>query len=51
MEFMEALPSTVILSEYLGDEDYRALQVELVTNPEMGRRNAEYRRISQAPLG
>jgi len=44
MEFIEAPAFNRYWSEYLGDEDYRALPAELVTNPEMGP-NAEYRGI------
>ena len=36
MEFIEAPAFNRHWSEYLGDEDYRALQAELVTNPELG---------------
>ncbi len=36
MEFIEAPAFNRHWSEYLGDDDYRALQGELVANPELG---------------
>jgi hypothetical protein len=36
MEFIEAPAFTRHLSDYLSDDDYRALQVELAGNPEAG---------------
>jgi hypothetical protein len=36
MEFIEAPAFTRYLSEYLEDEEYRALQGQLGLNPEMG---------------
>ena len=36
MEFIEAPAFSRYLSDYLGDEDYRALQEEMVANPELG---------------
>ncbi|MGD0479828.1 MAG: transcriptional regulator [Terracidiphilus sp.] len=36
MEFIEAPVFNRYLSEYLGEEDYRALQGKLATNPELG---------------
>jgi hypothetical protein len=36
MEFIEAPAFTRHLSDYLSDDEYRAVQEELVTNPELG---------------
>src|SRR5258708_34995785 len=36
MEFIEAPAFTRHLSDYLSDDEYRALQAELGTNPELG---------------
>jgi len=36
IEFVEASPFTSHLSNYLNDEDYRRLQMELASNPEKG---------------
>jgi len=36
MEFIEAPAFTRHLSDYLGDDEYRAVQEELGTNPELG---------------
>lgn len=36
MEFIEAPAFTRHLADYLNDEDYRALQIRLGANPELG---------------
>ena len=36
MEFIEAPAFTRHLSDYLGNDEYRAVQEELGTNPELG---------------
>jgi len=36
VEFIEAPAFTQLLADYLGDDDYRALQLHLARNPEAG---------------
>jgi hypothetical protein len=36
MEFIEAAPFTRYVTEYLADDEYRALQNRLASNPELG---------------
>ncbi len=36
IEFVEARAFTAVLNDYLGDDEFRALQVELSANPEAG---------------
>src|SRR5580693_6543064 len=37
MEFIEAQSFTRSVSEYLADDEYRRLQIQLANNPELGR--------------
>jgi len=54
IEFVESSAFTKYLPEYLTDEEYRPLQAELASNPELGDLmpgTAGNRRVSQDAVG
>jgi hypothetical protein len=51
VEFLEAPTFTALVTDYLEDDEYRALQLFLAEESGGGRRHTGHRRLSQAAMG